>query len=302
MAIPSHYRDASGNPTRNAPAYGKKPLAVEFDPEEFAREIQQHGDALRWEQAARCACSGNAQTGQAHPLCPECYGQGWEYHTPLEIQGIVDRLENRRDSLNALGDWVFGSAVVTVEPMHRLNYRDRLVMLQSVVTYSEVIHRGPEGEADRLAFPVATLSERVQQLALNDAGEQVLRNVVATYGVLRLRVVGEGGLPGPVLRHGYDFEVDDDGRIDWRLGDQTGTAPTPGTRGGRAQLHGERGGAYAVTYYHHPSYLVSNWPFAARVLHLAAKRPTVEHIPGPTQAFAQMEARVDRAPAGVPGG
>jgi hypothetical protein len=271
--------DKAGQPARRAPKHGGKSSGVYFDPDKFERAIQEQGDLVRWEQAARCPCSN--PTGHADPLCESCGGQGWEYHSPLEIRAIVDRLEFRIDALEKMGDLAFGSVACTLQPVHRLNFRDRLVLLENVIGHSELTRR--RGQVDRLAFPIAHTTERV--LTKNAAGEEVVRQWKA--GVLRLRLQTGDRTPGPVLREGLDFAVTGDGRIDWSLGDQRGTAPGL-PEGPRAP-----GGAYAVTYYHHPSYIVSNWPYAMRTLHVQRKRPSPEHLPGPISAFAQLEARRD---------
>jgi len=283
--------DASGNPARRAPAHAGKPSKIYFDPVKFERAIQEHGDRLRWEQASRCPCAANDQTGSANPVCPVCGGAGWEYHSPLEIRGIVDRFEVRIDALEKLGDWAFGSAQLTVQPVHRVGFRDRIVMLDNVVTHSEVVQRDVAGEPDRLTFPVASVSERV--LVTRAGGQEVSQLV--TFDVLRVRMMTLSRIPGDVLRKGRDFSVTEDGRIDWTQGDRRGTAPTPGTG-----PH-EPGGHYAITYMHRPSYLISNWPFAARTLHVGHKRPEIVHMPGPVMAFMLMEARQDHLPAGEPG-
>jgi len=284
--------DQSGKPARVAPPFYGKELGVDFDPNDFDRSIQEQGDRIAWEQAARCPCAANDDTGQPDPTCDTCGGAGWEYHSPLEIRAIVDRLEYHLDLLGgSIGDWVFGAAMFTMQPIHQPNFRDRFRLIDSVVSHSEVITRGLEQRPDRLAFPVSGRSEAV---LVGEGDEQVRRTF--TWRVLRLRLMSETRQPGPVLREGVHFEVDTAGRIDWTRGDALGLAPRP------AQDARRPGGRYAVTYLHNPSYLVQNWPYPMRILHTKRKVPVPLHTPGPVSAMAMMEARQDKPGAQTPDG
>lgn len=275
--------DESGNPARKAPPHPGKSSGVWFNPDYFERAIQEQGSRVRWEQAARCPCATNDQTDSANPLCPVCRGTAWEYHSPLEIPGIIDRLETRIENLDQIGDLTFGSASITVQSIHRLNNRDRIVLLDHAVSYSEVVRRSAVGTPDRLAFPIAKITDRV--LTTNAAGQQVSRTV--TFGVTRLRLMTDERIPGVISREGRDFGVTADGQIDWTDGDRLGTAPAPGQ-------------PYAITYLQHPSYLITNFPFGSRVLAIKRKQPTKEYIQGPISAFMLMEARQDHRPASEP--
>ena len=283
--------DSSGNPARIAPPFEGKQVGVQFNANDFDTAIQEQGDRLQWEQASRCPCAANEQTGQPDPTCDTCGGAGWEYHSPLAIRGIVDRLDLRLDLLGGpLGDWMFGSAMVTVQPVHQPGYRDRYRLTDSVTSHSELVVRGPAGSNDRLAFPVAT---RTDAVLVEVGGELVKRNL--TVGITRLRLMSDDRTPGPVLRQGVHFETDAAGRVDWSLGDAAGLAPRP-TEPGRS------GGSYAVTYLHHPSYLVQNWPYPLRVIHTQRKVASPQHILGPVSAMAMLEARQDKPAAQVPNG
>lgn len=283
--------DDAGNPAKQVTRADGKKNTTSFNVEMFRRAIQEHGDRIRWEQASRCPCAANDSTGQPDPTCDVCYGRGWEYHSPQPIRGIVDRLEYRLDALEKLGDWAFGGCMVTLDPLHRPNFRDRFLLMDAVKPHSELMARGPAGKSDRLTFPIKAVTDTVM---VEEGGERVRRQV--STGVTRLRLMDETNrTPGPVVREKVDFEVDAFGRIDWTLGDGRGTSPRP-AEGNR------RGGRYAVTYLHNPSYLVGNYPYPLRVLHVHGKRPDWVHMQGPVSAFCSMEVRQDQPDAPVPGG
>ena len=284
--------DSSGKPARIAPPFFGKEVGVDFDANDFDRAIQEQGDRVEWEQAARCPCAANETTGQADPTCDVCGGAGWEYHSPLPIRAIVDRLEFHLDLLGGqIGDWIFGTAMFTVQPIHQPNYRDRFRLLDSVVSHSEIVTRGMAGESDRLAFPVG---KRTEAVLVGEGDEQVRRQV--TWRVLRLRLMTDERKPGPIVREGVHFDVDERGRIDWTRGDSAGLSPRP------AESARRQGGRYAITYLHNPSYLVQNWPYPMRILHAQRKVPAPVHTPGPVSAMAMMEARQDKPAAQQPDG
>lgn len=272
--------DEAGNQAKQIVPTGRKPNTVGFDMSWFRAAIIEHGDKIKWEQAARCPCAANEDTGQPDPTCDVCAGKAWEYHSPQPIRGIVDRLEYRLDALERLGDWAFGGCMVTVDPLHRPNFRDRFTLLESVKPHSELVARGIEGRADRLTYPIRTVQDAVM---VEEAGERVRRQVKT--GVIRLRLMDEARrTPGPVLREGVDFEISPEGRVDWTLGDGRGSSPRP--RDGN-----RRGGRYAVTYLHAPAYLVGNYPFPFRLIHTHFKTTDWNTLQGPVSAFCSMEVR-----------
>lgn len=236
---------------------GKLALRADWKPGEFEVVIAQQGYRVLWEQASRCPCLQNAQTGQAALDCPTCRSSGWEYHTPLEIRAILDRLDNRIDVLGALGEWAFGSATITVRGEHRPGYWDRYTLLDSVLTTSEVtVRRAAAGGRERLTYPIATV--RMDLLVANEAGDLV-RRFNYPVNVERLRCMDPAtGHPGAVLRRDVDFFVTEAGDIDWAPGDVRRTAPA-------------EGGAFAVTYMRHPRYRVVESPFAIREGHARTK-------------------------------
>jgi len=275
--------DTSGFPLRAAPRRATKDASSnDFDPEGFREALQRHGDRLRWEQASRCPCAATEQFSHPDPICSVCGGSGFEYFNPIEIRAIVDRLEFNVDILEALGDWAFGSASITTEGVHRPNNCDRFVQLDNVVSYTEGHQRGVAADDDKLTFPIAEITDQIR--TVDGLDRQVIRNV--TFGVVRLRLMTADRKPGPVLQQGVDFDVSDAGRINWHKGDLLGTAP-----GAALSKTSRDGGRYAALYYHHPSYIVVNFPYSMRTIHMENKRPVRVHEAGPVSCMAKMEHR-----------
>jgi hypothetical protein len=277
--------DASGYPLRAVPRRAKKDSSDNsFDSEEFRQTLQRHGERLQWEQASRCPCSADAQFASPDPICGVCGGSGWEYFNPIEVRAIVDRLEFNVDILEALGDWAFGSASITLEGVHRPNNCDRFVVTENVISYTEGMQRGIVGSDDRPTFPVAHITDQLR--TSNGLGQTVLKNV--SIGVIRLRTMTADRKPGRVLQAGVDFDVTAAGHINWHKGDQRGTAPAAAT-----SATARNGGRYAMLYYHHPSYLVVTFPYSMRTHHTESKAPLRSHDAGPVSCMAKLEHRRD---------
>lgn len=246
-------------------------LRVDWKPGEFDAVIEQQGYRLRWERASRCACSANVHTDQPHPNCPVCGGSGWEYHTPAEIRGIVTALDRNPDLLIAFGQAAFGQARITVRPEHRPGYYHRFTVLDSVLEHTE--RRARKAGREALRFPIACITD--EWMVQNAGGIDERREV--ELDVLRLRVEDPATRqPGPVLVCGEDFDVTD-GRLDWTKGDLRGTAPADG-------------GAYSVTYLHHPRFVVQSLPFAARLAQVRTKKGGgTGSVPLPVAALCRAE-------------
>lgn len=153
------------------PTGAKTPIA-DFEPPEFVRLIETKGMRFAWTRAAVCPCgSVNDQTHQPDPRCTSCDGTSWFYFGPKDyapsqaagelddvhkailaqdgaavIRGIMTGVDVNQDAYDRLGNWLWGSALVTVRPENKLGHYDRLVHLDSEVAYSEVVETGEETE------------------------------------------------------------------------------------------------------------------------------------------------------------
>lgn len=129
-------------------------------------QIETHGVRLGWTRACMCPCARlNEQTRQPDPLCPSCAGLGMFYFGPqgytapedvgelsavqtaalgvgAVIRGVIQRVTRAQELYDVLGNWVRGSMMVSVRGENRLGYYDRLVNLDSMIVFSEVVTVG----------------------------------------------------------------------------------------------------------------------------------------------------------------
>jgi hypothetical protein len=133
---------------------------------EFEALIETKCPRLGWARATICSCKGfNDQTDQTDPDCPKCNGLGWRYFRPVDyavdastlgaldalqtallekanavvIRGLTTGIGTQPDIFQVLGKWALGSAMLTVRPGNRVGYYDRVVQLDVVEPFSEVI-------------------------------------------------------------------------------------------------------------------------------------------------------------------
>lgn len=192
---------------------GPKQLSPDFNREKFADLIETKGYRLAWSRAAVCPCmSVDGQTRAPDPNCPLCketpgfiFFRPTDYDvedveeagelTPVQkhvvnrasapsviVRGIITSVARNEEVYSQVGDWVFGSFNVTVRPENKIGYYDRLVCLDSVMTYSQIVY--PQGSTGPvpLRFPAIKVNfcrdidiSYVQDtdFTLNDQGEMV---------------------------------------------------------------------------------------------------------------------------------
>lgn len=139
---------------------------VDFRNKQFDLLIETKGTRLAWTRAAICPCTPvNTQTEQPNPNCDLCGGHGWFYFGPDDpapaaevgeltalqqkivddsnaaiIRGVLLGLEREHAPFErSIGRWVSGTAQVTVRQGNRIAYYDKLVALDSVMAYNELI-------------------------------------------------------------------------------------------------------------------------------------------------------------------
>lgn len=133
---------------------------------EFEELIETKCPRLGWARATICSCKGfNDQTDQTDPSCPVCNALGWRFFRPREyivdettlgaldplqtsllekakgvvIRGLTTGIGTQPDIFQTLGKWALGSTMLTVRPGNRVGYFDRIIQLDVVEPFSEVI-------------------------------------------------------------------------------------------------------------------------------------------------------------------
>lgn len=259
---------------------------VDFRIEEFLKAIQTKGIYLTWEQQAVCPCSIkdskefgldldqiddiNIESGQTNTDCPVCFGEGRIFHSPNEIQAIMTR--GRADqSVEDFGKYEDTYANFTTAPEHLISFGDKLVLRDSFVLYKEVITRG-DTLIDNARFPI-----RKKEIVLDGS--------IIYKGVMYLHVAGVDGLtiPDGILEEDVDFEVTDDGEIDWTICD---AAKLP-----------DEGQRYSISYFSNPVYIVTKIPHNIRdTVNLLKQSGPKENDPRHllTQITAKLQYFADR--------
>ena len=262
----------------------KEPLKVgaqgKFRDLEFRKMMKDKGLSLTWEQAAECPCvrrlatavhlggivdrtGGKATSTEPRADCPVCKGRGYFHHSPQTVKAIVTSAESNPKRFELWGESAVGMIALTLLPENLPGYLDRFTMHGSVLVFRETRTRTAE-TVEALRYPIVT-----RTLDLETGTVEV--NVLYAH---RASPEGEAALDG-VLTPGEDFEVVD-GKVDWTLGDDAGTAP-------------EEGGRYSFTYYAHPAFIVLTHPHAFRDTVTQVKKPAPVHTALPVNAIAKLE-------------
>jgi hypothetical protein len=144
---------------------GVKESRIDFAPDEFLVAIATKGYRLAWSRAMLCPCKPiNDQTKQADPNCTLCDGRGWLYFTPSKatsdrlvvgelddvqqrlvddnsavIEGLLSGIMSTDHPYGEIGKRLSGTMSCTVHPDNKLGYWDKLVHLDSVIAYSQVM-------------------------------------------------------------------------------------------------------------------------------------------------------------------
>jgi hypothetical protein len=284
-----------GPPIEGVTGYTQKPqMRVDFSPSWFDENIDNHGARLAWARAIRCPCAPvNKQTQQSDPTCPRCKSTpGWMYFGPRNyeipesfgdldqvqraimaefgaagIRGLLHGITNQVEAYSKLGEWTFGTSMVTVRPDNRLSYYDRLVDLDSEVTFSQVFPIVSAGRGTNLTITPPPL--RYRPIAVNIA-------------------IGQDGRTFHQLE---DFELTIDGVVRW----YPGRAPASGYRVAYHYLHHT---VWRVIEWPHA--LRRTQPGSAKGLKKAKlKTPLGEPQSLPIQALLRLDHLIDGAVSGA---
>lgn len=159
--------------TRRGPEFGvvgglsavEKRTAPELRGRRITRNTESLGVRLAWQRAAQCPCVGiNDQTLQPDPNHVLCKGKGVIYFGPTGyvlpegqgeldelqaailtdrgaamIRGVIQRVNYTNTPFDKLGNWAQGGMMVTVRPENKISHGDRLIDLDSVICFTEVV-------------------------------------------------------------------------------------------------------------------------------------------------------------------
>jgi len=138
---------------------------VDFNTDDFAIVIETKGYRVAWSRACLCPCKPvNDQTQQPDPNCTLCKGVGWIYFAPSQATydplkvGELDEVQSRivqdngavvaaimtgigqqNEPYGELGSRISGTMMATVRSQNKIGYYDRLIQLDSVVPFSQIL-------------------------------------------------------------------------------------------------------------------------------------------------------------------
>lgn len=206
--------------------FGWNPPA--FDPQWFREQNYGQGHRLRWQKAMKCPCVKTIHP-EGDPLgttyetavkegrddCPDCYGRGILYFGEQEIVAPVHGFSLTPRWLQLFGSIADGGCLISPEPEHLLNRRDRISDLDEVRLYDEVCVRTGSVETPNTARGTPTYPIVVENITVGGEPDPRIP-ATAVRGVIYIRRADSQGRIQPTpLVYGTDFTVNDDGAIEW---------------------------------------------------------------------------------------
>lgn len=136
---------------------------VDFKSDKFSLAIATKGYRMWWSRAGICPCRNNSQTDQPLTTCELCNGHGYFYFLPeigldkyttdsygnpiqlnstkdaVMIQAIMTSANKDPQIFERFGEWIFGSIKITVEHANKFSYHDRLICVDALMAWSQLI-------------------------------------------------------------------------------------------------------------------------------------------------------------------
>lgn len=139
---------------------GKIQNVVDFDRADFDKTVFVHGARVLWSRALECPCRLNNETRTADPSCKVCGADGYFYVKPndasrvdlydcepkfldtadaVATQVLVQSVTKDPQIFEKFGEWVFGTVRVTPFSFARVDFKDRLVMVDAVTSFRQLV-------------------------------------------------------------------------------------------------------------------------------------------------------------------
>lgn len=168
---------------------GVKEKKISFRDKEFDLLAETRGVRIAWSRAMACPCVGvNNQTDQPDPNCDLCKNTpGFIFFRPTDyaaveakvgtlttlqdyiverdsspavlIKGVIQKNIQRENSYDRIGPWEEGGMFISTRKENILGHYDRLVVIDSVMSYSQIAFR-PAKVTDllKLRFPAVSIN------------------------------------------------------------------------------------------------------------------------------------------------
>lgn len=199
-----------------------------FDSAWFREQNYGQGHRLRWSKVMKCPCvtvlhepsqplteTYTTPVKEGRPDCPSCYGRGLLYFGEQEITAPLMDFRMSPMWLQLFGSIADGGCLVSPEPEHLLNRRDRIVDLDEVRLYDEVCVRTGAVETPNTIRGTPTYAIATEQIPAGSDADPYIP-ATATRGVIYCRRAdSEGRIQPDPLVYGTDFTITDAGAIEW---------------------------------------------------------------------------------------
>jgi hypothetical protein len=131
---------------------------VDFDRDAFTRLLDDKGYDVLWEKGV--VCPNVPRDGVAprdHDInCHVCGGFEFVFVDPIKTRMLMHSIRLDQ-SFYAYGRWDLGQMMVTPLPEFKLNYWDRLTLLNGTARFTEHIFRQQDTKFDLLKYPALSL-------------------------------------------------------------------------------------------------------------------------------------------------
>lgn len=247
---------------------GQNAAQAGLQKDQFDGMIDGFGEKWIWERLVNCPCEANGQTEQPNALCLHCDGTGWAYFIERsDVRGVIMQPTYKNNDTKLLGVHQTGMVTITFRAETPVGYRHRLTMVDGVLEFSERTTRA--ATLQRLRYPISVRSLVYENIATRE-------QITTETKVIRL-VWLDDDLALNECVDGVDFRVDEDGLIDWTIGDARGTTPAVGVNIG-------------VTYWIQPRFVVTSLaPYPTQNSWTEENRSTAFRLALPNSVQAELD-------------
>ena len=185
-----------GVPT--APGIVRAELAraqVSFDVEKFDAVIQAHGYDVKWEKAMYCP-NREGPAPYSHNIgCTACGNTNFVFFDEIETRMTVQSVKVD-EQYYMYGRYTTGTVEITPMSGCRLNFWDKITLLNGTARFSELLLRQPEGSRDRPKYnPIGI--EAVTYIDRSGAAQFAVVGTDVTYDAVTGEVVWLNSLFDP---------------------------------------------------------------------------------------------------------
>jgi hypothetical protein len=180
---------------------------VDFRVNDFVRVIEAKGYRVAWQRAAPCPCEPlNDQTDQPNPNCSLCGGHGWILFRPAYavtderdigelttlqaqlaadaavVRAVMTGITATKQPYQDIGPRLEGQLMVTMRAENKLAYYDRIVNLDAVAVYAQIVTMG-DGDTVPLRYPAVHVNLlRSESQIFTEGTDFTVAGGVVTFG------------------------------------------------------------------------------------------------------------------------